>query len=106
MSEKQTFGFEKPQKSPAELTADLDRVDELVSQLLDDELGDAEFSELEGILMQSGKARAEYVGLMQLHADLIDYYNPQRPAGTESPVLSSLTQIVDVMPPVPNQPHD
>lgn len=106
MPENQPFGFEKPQKSPAEVTADLDRVDQLVSQLLDDELGDAELSELEGILMESGAARTEYVGLMQLHADLTDYYKPQRDSGTESPVLSGLTQVVDVMPPVHNQPHE
>jgi len=106
MSDKKPFGFQKPQKSPAEVTADLDRVDVLVSQLLDEELGEAEYTELEGILMESGAARTEYVGLMQLHVDLTEYYRPESTTSETSPVLGGLSQFVDVMPQVPNQPHE
>lgn len=103
MSEKSPFGFEKPPKTAAEIVVDLERVDALVSQLLDDSLSDEEFNELEGMLSASGEARSQYVGMMQLHTDLTAYFQPQETKQAASPVLGGLTTSYDVIAPAPHQ---
>lgn len=64
------------QDSTPELTL-LDRVDELVSALVDDYISDAEFAELEATLLTSRDARSRYIDDMQLHVDLIHHFRPR-----------------------------
>lgn len=100
MVEKEPFGYQRPVLTPAELEVKLERVDELVNQLIDTELAADEFHELEDLLVESPEARQEYVGMMQLHADLIEYYNPREKAAGV-PVLGSFTSTIDM----PAQPQ-
>lgn len=72
------------------MPASLDRVDELVSMLLDDELSDREMRELNALLEGTPEARKRYLGLMQLHTDLVEYYRPPEQAPVKSPVLGFL----------------
>lgn len=81
-----------------ELATKLERVDELVSLMLDDELDNERVSELESLLLDSREARAEYVGMVQLHADLLEYYNP-KPAGSTVPVLAAIDTPTDTTTP-------
>ena len=76
MAEKEPFGYQKPALHESELAERLDRVDELVNLMLDDQLVDENVRELETLLTDSPEARTQYVGMVQLHADLIEYYNP------------------------------
>ncbi len=99
MADKEPFGYQKPSLDDQELSQRIDRVDELVNQLLDDELQEANVRELESLLIDSPEARTQYVGMMQLHTDLIDYYRPQTAAAATSPILSHLSDSVDVLPP-------
>ncbi|WP_425399826.1 hypothetical protein [Aeoliella sp.] len=92
---KEPFGYQKPALDDHELATKLERVDELVSLMLDDELDDPKVTELEGLLMESQQARSQYVGMIQLHTDLMEYYNPQSTLGAASPILAQLTQSVD-----------
>lgn len=99
MAEKEPFGYQKPALNDKELAEKLDRVDELVSLLLDDELADQNVSELEALLLDSQEARTQYVGMIQLHTDLIEYYNPRSMIGANSPILANFITSVDVTPP-------
>ncbi|WP_145248192.1 hypothetical protein [Aeoliella mucimassa] len=92
MSYKEPFGYQKPALSDQELATKLDRVDELVSTLLDDELDDTYVGELEALLLDSTEARSQYIGMIQLHTDLMEFYNPSKQLDLDSPVLSQLTQ--------------
>lgn len=74
-------------------TATLDRIDVLVGQMLDDSLADQEFEELEKMLLASEDARKKYVGLMQLHFDLMAHFQPSlSPIKPKSPVLGFLSE--------------
>lgn len=99
MAEKEPFGYQKPALNDKQLAEKLDRVDELVSLLLDDELVDQNVTELEALLLDSQEARTQYVGMIQLHTDLIEYYNPRSMVGASSPILANFTSSVDVVPP-------
>ncbi len=99
VSEKEPFGFQKPTLNEQELATRLDRVDELVSLLIDDELAEENVRELETLLVDSPEARCQYVGMIQLHTDLIEYYNPRSYAAGTSPILAHLTESIDVVPP-------
>ncbi|MEM9184928.1 MAG: hypothetical protein AAGB00_00360 [Planctomycetota bacterium] len=75
----------------AEVT--IDRIDRLVSALVDEAISDAEISELERLLASEPEARQRYVQGMQLHADLITHYQPDSFDVTKaaiSPVLGFL----------------
>jgi hypothetical protein len=74
------------QDSTPELTL-LDRVDELVSALVDDYITDADFAELEATLLTSRDARSRYIDDMQLHVDLIHHFRPR-----SEPMIPSLVQ--------------
>lgn len=84
-----------------DLDAPIDRLDELVSQLLDDSLADHEFAELEETLLASSEARKKYIGLMQLHVDLMDHF--QQGDRPKSPVLGFLA---DSHPTITGLPRD
>lgn len=75
-------------------SARLERVQELTSAMLEDVISDAEFAELERLLLEDESARASYLHSVQLHADLAAHFAPpaeQRPATTTTiPILSSL----------------
>lgn len=98
---KEPFGYQKPALDGKALAAKLERVDELVSLMLDDELDDPRVTELESLLLDSAEARSQYVGMIQLHTDLIEYYNPQSTLAATSPVLAQLAQSVDATPQTP-----
>lgn len=106
VQEKEPFGYQRPALNDKQLTDKLDRVDELVSLLLDDELEDQDVRELEGLLLESPQARTQYVGMIQLHTDLIEYYNPQSLSATKSPILAHLGDGVDVVPPTSHKSAD
>lgn len=106
VAEKEPFGFQKPSLSDQDLTARLDRVDELVNLMIDDKLDDPHIAELEGLISENPEARSQYVGMLQLHADLLDYYNPKSLAEETSPVLASLAGLADVAPPTTDQPAE
>lgn len=105
MAEQEPFGYQKPPSSSKELDAKLDRVDELVNLLIDDAIEEDGFQELESLLEESVTARIQYVGLMQLHVDLMDHYNPRAVGGKSTPVLAHLTDTLNVAP-TPPQPAD
>ena len=88
MAEKEPFGYEKPALTGSQLAAKLERVDELVSLMLDDELDNERVTELETLLLDSREARDQYLGLVQLHADLIEHYGAESTG--VSPVLAAL----------------
>lgn len=75
---------------PAETT--LDRVDLLVSALVDEHISDAELQELESLLEESLEARQRYMQGMQLHANLMQHYQPVDATDLtkKSPVLGFL----------------
>ncbi|HEX4414399.1 MAG TPA: hypothetical protein VH107_12270 [Lacipirellulaceae bacterium] len=54
----------------------LDRAHELTWSLLDEQITDAEMSELENLLRTDKKALESYVRCMQLHADLASHFEP------------------------------
>jgi hypothetical protein len=71
----------------------LDRIDVLVGQLLEETLPEAEFHELESMLLASENARQKYVGLMHLHFDLMAHFQPSlSPIKPKSPVLAFLSE--------------
>ncbi|MEN1680044.1 MAG: hypothetical protein AAGJ46_10650 [Planctomycetota bacterium] len=85
---------------PGERAAvNLDRVDELLSLLIDDAVSDDEFAELEDMLLTSGDARERYVGGVQLHADLIAHYRGapklEMPATLSAPPLAVDGNLID-----------
>ena len=90
MAEKEPFGFQRPPLTEQQLAEKLNRVDELVNILLDDELSDTNVSELESLLVETPEARSQYVGMIQLHTDLLEYYNPTSRLKLDAPVLSQL----------------
>lgn len=87
----------------------LDRVEELVSLLIDDALSDERFEELSGMLEKSLEARSRYVEAIQLHVDLREYY--ARRGGAEvsdrTPVLGLLGAEIrtDLLPPSESGVH-
>jgi hypothetical protein len=73
----------------------LDRTRELSWALLDEQIGDAEMSELELLLRTDGTARESYVRCMQLHADLASHFAPPakrspNPSTKATPILGFL----------------
>ena len=103
---KEPFGYQKPALDDKELATKLERVDELVSLMLDDELDEPKVTELESLLLDSQLARCQYVGMIQLHTDLVEFYNPQSTAAATSPVLAQLNQPTDTTPPATQTPSD
>lgn len=79
-------------KSNAEFdsTEMLDRVEELVSLLVDDVLCEESFHELSTLLEQSMAARSHYVDAIQLHVDLREYYSRRGAPEREAAVLGLL----------------
>ena len=73
------------------LDSTLDRIDQLVSALVDDLITDNEQRELESLLEGSADARARYVQGVQLHVDLMDHFRPEgENPEPKSPVLGFL----------------
>lgn len=106
VAEKEPFGYQKPALNESEMAERLDRVDELVNLMLDDQLVEENVRELETLLIDSSEARTQYVGMVQLHADLIEYYNPQSLAAATAPILANVTNTIDVGPSTPPQAAD
>ncbi|TWT67723.1 hypothetical protein Pla123a_42790 [Posidoniimonas polymericola] len=74
-----------------ELEQKLDRVDELVSLLVDELIDEPQFQELESLLHENDQTRLRYVQGMQLHCDLMDYFAPaESKPSRPSTVLSML----------------
>lgn len=86
------FGFQDSRQQAHEIEAKFDRVDELVSLLVDEMISDDQVTELEKILSDDADARGRYVENMALHADLIEHFRPadQKSPSLQSPVLGSL----------------
>lgn len=68
-----------------------DRIDELVSLLVDDLIEDDQFKELEGILTEDPEMRSRYVQDIQLHCELVNFFRQDTKKRPESPVLSMLS---------------
>jgi len=72
-----------------------ERVQELTSALVDEQITDDEMTLLENLLLSDDQARKRYIDCMQLHADLMLHYaKPAAAASTKgsakSPVLGFL----------------
>jgi len=86
-----------------------EKVQELTWSLLDEQITADEMSLLDGLLMNDEKARATYIGCVQLHADLATHFTanraPANAASTKSPILGFLNA---AMPPLglQSQPTD
>ncbi|QDU90165.1 hypothetical protein Pla175_35660 [Pirellulimonas nuda] len=74
----------------ADSTQMLERVEELVSLLVDDALSDDRFEELTALLEKSLEARSRYVEAIQLHVDLQEYYSRRTLPERGAPVLGLL----------------
>lgn len=86
-----------------ELGESIERIDELVGLLLDDQLDDEQMGELGKLIETDADARSKYVGLMQLHADLTDFFNPPKEQDPKNmPVLGFLADDF----PAPGMPQD
>ena len=73
------------------------RVHELTWSLLDEQISEAEMSELEGLLRDDKESRDAYVRCVQMHVDLTLHFQPQAapqftPPGTKTPILGMLTE--------------
>ena len=82
-------------RTPEELSrleAKLDRVDELVSYLVDEVIDERQFAELEGLLQEDHQSRVRYIEDVQLHCDLLALHSPDqgRVIKPGMPVLGSL----------------
>jgi hypothetical protein len=69
----------------------LDRVQELTWALVDEQISDDEFAQLNSVLLRDDKCRDTYLGCIQLHADLMAHFaapagHTEKHAGT-SPIL-------------------
>lgn len=60
------------------LEQQLDRVDELVSLLVDEVIDEPQFRELESLLQENEQTRVRYIEGVQLHCDLLDHFAPER----------------------------
>ncbi|MAT72328.1 MAG: hypothetical protein CMJ58_22725 [Planctomycetaceae bacterium] len=87
----------KPNKSPQGSSAEhdpLEAVELLVWTMLDGDISDGQFAELEKLLSESESARERYVNCVQLHMDLTDHFNPTPTADAVAkagiPVLGNL----------------
>lgn len=73
------------------------RVHELTWSLLDEQITDAEMTELETLLKGEKGARDAYVRCVQMHVDLTLHFNPEAapkftPPTTKTPVLGMLAE--------------
>src|SRR5262245_34544535 len=71
------------------------RVHELTWALLDEQISEAELTQLEGLLRDDTTARDAYVRCVQMHVDLTLHFQPQAvpqftPPGSKTPVLGML----------------
>ena len=80
MSEKEPFGYQRPSLPLEEIDATLDRADALVHRLLDEELSDCDGEELQELMLSSPGARQKYTGVLELHTNLIEFFNPDEEA--------------------------
>ena len=62
----------------------LDRLDELVSLLLDDAIDAESLAEMERLLGEDEDARRRYVELAQLHAELTRYYRGSKASDSKA----------------------
>ena len=68
----------------------LDRVDELLSLYLDDDLTPTQAKELNDLLLADPSARTRCVDMAMLHADLVALYAEQRGGSTAAAVSVAL----------------
>jgi len=72
-------------------SGDRDRVHELTWALLDEQISEDDFVELNNTLLRDDKSRDSYLGCVQLHADLMAHFAaPAQPAtkrGGNNPIL-------------------
>ncbi len=85
----------------AGLEGQLDNTQELVWALLDDQISDANFAELEERLLADKAARETYIHCVQMHADLTTHFSEKAGQQTGTPVLGFLGEGN----PVTAQPH-
>jgi hypothetical protein len=60
--------------NPSKIETRLDRAEALIWALLDDQLGEAERTELSKLLEEDAAVRVRYVECVQLHVDLAEHY--------------------------------
>ena len=68
-------------------TPQLDRVDELLWLMLDEEITEPQLAELEAILAADPAARQRSVEASQLHAELFDCFREEKPTSAIAPGL-------------------
>jgi hypothetical protein len=67
----------------------LDRTHELTWALLDEQISDAEMSELDLLLRTEGTARDSYIRCMQLHAELASHFAPPAKSSPSSTTIAT-----------------
>ena len=88
-----SFTSDSANSGPNEESGKLDRAHELTWALLDEQITDAEMSELENLLRTDKKSLESYIRCMQLHADLATHFVPpgkNAPTSKATPILSFL----------------
>ena len=72
----------------------LERVQELTWALVDEQISDDEFAQLNSVLLRDDKSRDTYLGCIQLHADLMAHFAAPKAddqaARSKMPVLGFL----------------
>ena len=96
--------------NPGDVEPLLDEVQQLTWALLDEGISDDEFSRLEQVLLDECAARQTYLGCVQLHVDLQQYF-AEEPVGTaidsdRSPLLGFLDGMPSGFDVRPSQPND
>ena len=86
-----------------------DRVQDLTWGLLDERASEAECRELAKLLEEHPDAREVYVQCMQLHTDLVMFFNEDRSAAKSQPAANAAPVLPPVAPPwtaaQPQQPQ-
>ena len=84
-----------PEESPMQQQDSvLEEAEQLIWSLLDEQVEETNVKRLETLLRENEQVRRRYVECVQLHSDLVKYFNPDGkppyPAQGNSPVLGSL----------------
>jgi hypothetical protein len=88
-------------RSPADGDIVQERVQQLTWALLDENITEDELSLLENLLLSDDRARATYIGCVQLHSNLAAHFAVERPTADALPAKSPVLQFLnELMPPL------
>ncbi len=69
----------------------MDEAEKLIWAFLDDQIEEADAKHLEELIKKNEQVRCRYLNLVQIHASLYEDYSMRKQPGTQSPVLSFLS---------------